>query len=88
MYLCRTVITQSDPIPTHTIEKDPIIYAAYYNRIWIHSLTKIRVLTVTGSSLKQRMWGIVLSYQAVTTTRITHNVSVLLTKRVKNGAIL
>ena len=34
------------------------------------------MLTVTGSSLKQRMWGMVLSYLDVTTTRISHNVFV------------
>ena len=39
-------------------------------------LTKIQVLTVTDSSLKQRMWGMVLSYQAVTTARISQNVFV------------
>ena len=31
------------------------------------------MLTFTGSSLKQRMWGMVLSYQAVTAARIMHN---------------
>ena len=46
-------------------------------------LTKIRVLTVTGSSLKQRMWGMVLSYQAVTTARISHNVFVSFDKEGK-----
>ena len=29
-------------------------------------------MTVTCSSLEQRMWGMVLSYQVVTTTRIAH----------------
>ena len=44
---------------------------------------KIRVLTVTGSSLQQRMWGIVLSYLAVTTTWISHNVFVSFDKEGK-----
>ena len=46
-------------------------------------LTEIRVLTVTGSSLKQRMWGMVLSYLAVTTTRISHNVFLSFDEEVK-----
>ena len=41
------------------------------------------MLTVTGSSLKQRMWGMVLSYLAVTTTRISHNVFVSFDKEGK-----
>ena len=41
------------------------------------------MLTVTGSSLKQRMWGIVLSYQTVTTARISHNVFVSFDKEGK-----
>ena len=36
-----------------------------------------------GSSLKQRMWGMVLSYQAVTTARISHNVFVSFDKEGK-----
>ena len=47
------------------------------------------MLTVTGSSLKQRMCGMVLSYLAVTSTRITHYVFVSKEQQgVKNGAIL
>ena len=41
------------------------------------------VLTVTGSSQKQRMWGMVLPYQAVTTTRIPYNVFVSFDKEGK-----
>ena len=50
--------------------------------------TKIRVLTVTGRSLEQRMWGMVLSYQAVTTTRIPHYVFVSSNKGVKEWCYL
>ena len=31
---------QSDPIPTHTIDKDQIFYTAYYNGIWTPNLNK------------------------------------------------
>ena len=38
--LYELVVTQSDPIPTHTIEKDQIFYTVCYNGIWILSLNK------------------------------------------------
>ena len=38
LFFC--VITQWDPMPTHTIEKDQIFYTAFYSRIWIPNLNK------------------------------------------------
>ena len=48
----------------------------------------IKVLTVTGSSLKQRMWGMGLSYLTVTTTRTTLNVFVSFNKEGKKQCYL
>ena len=50
--------------------------------------TKIRVLTFTGSSLKQRMWGMVLSYQGVTAARVIYNAFVSFNKEGKKWCYL
>ena len=67
---------------THLTEKDQILYTVYYSGIWILYLNKDKGVVSTGSSLKQRMWGMVLSYLALTTTRISHNVFVSFAKEV------
>ena len=38
--LSRIVITQCDPVPTHTLVKGQIFYASHYTRIWTPSLNK------------------------------------------------
>ena len=73
---------------SHYREGSDLLYSLLQWDLDPCSLTKIRVLTVTGSSLKQRMWGMVLSYQAVTTTRISHDVFVSFNKEGKEWCYL
>ena len=47
--------------------------ASHCTGIWIPRLNKDKSVDIQKQFLEQRMQGMVLSYQAVTTTRITYN---------------
>ena len=68
--------------------KKQILGVSHCTGIWIPSLNKDNSVDIHEQFLEQRMWGMVLSYQVVTTARVTYNAFVSVTKRIKNGVIL
>ena len=84
----QLTVTQSDPIPTHNVEKDQIFYTVYYNGIWIPNPNKDK----GADSYRQFPWNkecmewcylIKLSTQPGFHTMPLF----LLTKGLRNGAI-
>ena len=88
LYLSRIVITQCDPVPTHTIVRDQIFYASYYTRIWIPNLNKDKGVDIHRQFSETKNAGNGLSYLAVTATRITHYVFVSFNKEGKEWCYL
>ena len=75
-------------MPTHTIEKDQILFTAYYNRMWIPSLNKDQGVDIHRAFSETRISGMVLSYQAVTAARGTYNAFVSFNKEGKEWCYL